>query len=275
MMLPMTAFALPRLAAEHLDQSVLLSSAQGWPHQRKDWALLLPFSEGTVATKDGQVVGTAIRSDFGPDLSTINMVIVSEDQRGKGLGRDMMQALAPDESRTIRLVATLSGRPLYQKLGFHDIASVAQHQGVVAKTPGFTGVESAGLDDMKSIANLESESFGGDRTALVNWLETNTRLSVVRSQEKVTGYAACRPFGRGHVIGPVVAETPHDAKALIAYHLHDLAGQFVRLDIMKDSALSPWLIDLGLLLVSQPPIMQRGEASIAPNRVALFSQALA
>ena len=233
------------------------------------------FSKGVVATTSDGLIGTALRSDFGPEMSTINMVIVSEDRQGQGLGRSLVMSLIEKEERHIRLVATVSGRPLYQKLGFQDVAYIVQHQGIVGKAPGIVGAQDAEADDLPGVLELENQSFGGDRAALVNWMASNTRISVIRRNGKVSGFAACRPFGRGYVVGPVVADSVQDAQPLIGHHLTGLVGQFVRLDVMRESGLSPWLIDLGLMRVSQPPVMQRGKLPLSPRRLALFNQALA
>ncbi|WP_141105015.1 hypothetical protein [Rhizobium sp. R339] len=44
-------------------------------------------------------------------------------------------------------------------------------------------------------------------------------LVVVRHNGKVTGFAFLRAFGRGEIIGPVVATKLEDAKALASYLL--------------------------------------------------------
>ena len=266
---------LTKLQPEHLQSCVELSASVGWPHQRKDWEMLLPFSTGFVAIKEGKVLGTALRSDFGQDISTINMVIVAEALRGQGLGRSLVVSLIEKHERAIRLVSTVSGKPLYQKLGFQEIADVVQHQGGLVNAPEVAGADHAEAHDVRGILDLERHSFGGDRAPLVDWMMSNARVSVIRQKGSIAGYAACRPFGRGYVIGPVVADNVQDAQALIAQLLQGLAGQFVRLDILRNDDLSSWLINLGLLQTSQPPIMQRGDGSISPRRLVLFSQALA
>ena len=52
------------------------------------------------------------------------------------------------------------------------------------------------------------------------------------------------------MIGPVVADTASDARALISYHLRDLKGQFVRLDIGVNDKLSAWLTNMGLRTIN-------------------------
>jgi hypothetical protein len=91
------------------------------------------------------------------------------------------------------------------------------------------------------------------------------------------GFAMVRRFGRGFVIGPVVAPDAEGAKALMAHLVGLNAGKFVRIDIDFDSGLMAWLEDLGLQRVDAPTVMVRGtmRAPRTPPRLyALITQAL-
>lgn len=237
--------------------------------------MLLAQSEGVVALVDGQVIGTALRAGFGPDLCTANMIIVRSDYQGRGLGRALMSSVLPS-SGTCRLVATPEGLPLYEKLGFVETGRILQCQGAfqASGAPG-AGIRAARADDVPQIAALESQAFGGDRSALVDWLWRNADLFVSTAPGgEILGYAAKRVFGRGHVIGPVAAPDVETAKALIAAAAHDLDGQFVRIDTSDQSGLKDWLDGLGLKHVSGGTTMQRGAGAEPAPRYALFSQAL-
>ena len=89
------------------------------------------------------------------------------------------------------------------------------------------------------------------------------------------GYAMSRLFGRGHVIGPVVAESPTDARALIEAALARLGNAFVRVDTSATSQLGEWLEGIGLQRVGDATTMVLGTRapSTGPARVfALASQ---
>jgi hypothetical protein len=87
-----------------------------------------------------------------------------------------------------------------------------------------------------------------------------------------------RRFGRGHVIGPVIAPDADGAKALIAHLASQNAGHFTRIDIDFDSGLAEWLESIGLLRVDTPTAMVRGALLAsppgAPALFALVTQAL-
>jgi len=76
------------LAQHHLDQATVLSQAENWPHRLEDWRMLMMLSQGRVALRDRVVIGTALRSDYGPDVSLLNMIIVRQSERGQGIGPD-------------------------------------------------------------------------------------------------------------------------------------------------------------------------------------------
>ncbi|MEM9270524.1 MAG: GNAT family N-acetyltransferase, partial [Pseudomonadota bacterium] len=200
---------------------------------------------------------------------------VDETMRSRGLGRALTTSAIGQEARSLRLVATVSGQPLYEKLGFKSVAQIVCAQGLVkdgGKTPG---VRDAMREDLPQITALESASFGGDRSSLVACLCKTARVVVLERAGQVQGFAACRRFGKGHVIGPVVAPRAQDGLSLVAHLTDELRGALVRLDVAETSDLQPGLSALGLEVRYHAPVMERGEVSARPERMALVSQALA
>ena len=129
---------------EHLEAAVQLSRQAGWPHRLEDWQMAFILSKGAVAIEGGRVVGTVLTTSYEADCAAINMVIVDEAMRGRGLGRKLMDAaLEIAGSRPLRLVATEQGLPLYEKLGFQKTGAIRQHQGVAGKIAALPGTEAA------------------------------------------------------------------------------------------------------------------------------------
>ncbi|MCZ7449112.1 GNAT family N-acetyltransferase [Agrobacterium rhizogenes] len=264
---------------DHLDAAVELSRQAGWPHRKEDWALVLSLSKGFVALENGRVVGTAMATLLGETCATVNMVIVDESMRGRGLGRQLMQAaLDAAENRECRLVATADGLPLYEKLGFAAFGEVCQHQGIPSATDRPAGVAWVDSIEPAELAALDAQAFGADRTALFTVLASRARFALVRKHGVIKGFAALRAFGRGEVIGPVVAEDVEIAKDLIAFIVSERAGEFLRVDTTVDAGLAPWLAERGLAHVGGGIAMRRPKAEIAADTklktFALTSQAL-
>jgi GNAT superfamily N-acetyltransferase len=271
--------SLEAMETEHLDGAVLLSREAGWPHRREDWELVLSVSEGIVALQDGRVVATTIITPFGSDAAAINMVIVDSAMRGRGLGRTLMDAaLDKAGTRSCRLVATKEGLPLYETLGFVAVGEIVQHQGQALKVATPANVSWARDDEHEKIYSLDRAAYDLDRSKLMSVLRHAAQFAVIREQGEVAAFAGVRAFGRGLVIGPVVAASSQQAKDLIQFLLAHHEGAFVRLDTELSTGLGPWLTERGLAHVGGAIPMRRGpkvERAEAPYRTyALVNQAL-
>jgi GNAT superfamily N-acetyltransferase len=271
--------SLEAMEAAHLDGAVLLSREAGWPHRREDWELVLSVSEGIVALHDGRVIATTIMTPFGSDAAAINMVIVDAAMRGRGLARTLMDAaLEKAGARNCRLVATKEGLPLYEKIGFVATGEVVQHQGQALKVEAPPNVSWARDDEHGIICALDSAACNLDRRKLMGVLRREAQFAVIRERGEVTAFAGLRAFGRGLVIGPVVATTDQQAKDLTQFMLAHHEGAFVRLDTELSAGLGPWFAERGLIHVGGGIPMRRGpkvERTNAPHRTyALVNQAL-
>ena len=272
--------ALVPFGPEHLDSAVRLSRQAGWPHRQEDWRLCLAVSQGFAAIGGpGEVVGTILLTPYGRDCATINMVIVDESMRGRGLGRRLMDAaLHRAGDRPLRLVATAEGLPLYERLGFGETGTIVQHQGISShvSVPEYTQDAMAG--DLPAITALDRQAYGADRGTLISRLFGAGEFAVLRRDGKVCAFAAIRAFGRGEVIGPVVAPNLDDAKSLIAHFLSRRPGVFLRVDTGAGTDLASWLAEHGLVHVGGGITMARPvitlPAAAAITTFALANQAL-
>jgi predicted N-acetyltransferase YhbS len=276
-----STISLTAFRPEHLEGALRLSRQAKWPHRLEDWKLALDLSAGFVAldANASTVVGTVLMTPYKRDLAAINMVIVDEAARGRGLGRQLMEAvIALAESRALRLVATGEGLPLYQKLGFCRTATIVQHQGLVLHVPAPANIRPAEPGEISEIIELDRSAYGADREDLLRALAKVGRLAVLGDGQRIAGFAALRAFGRGEVIGPVVAANADDGKALLAYFMAGREGRFMRVDIADVSQLGAWLTNKGLVRVDEGIAMQRpvlARSGLAPfTAFALASQAL-
>jgi predicted N-acetyltransferase YhbS len=265
---------------DHIEGAVALSRQENWPHRPQDWQMALRLSRGVVALDDqGRVTGTILVTPYGADCAMINMVIVDKNVRGKGLGRRLMeQALALAEDRPLRLVATTDGMPLYEKLGFVPSGTVLQYQGKVAELDAPEGVEAASADDLPTIKAMDREAYGADREALIDALAERGEFAVIRHDRAIEAYAAIRPFGRGEVIGPVIAGNVEDARALISFFATSRPGAFLRVDTDSRTGIADWLGEIGLAHAGGGVTMDRPSWKDAqqarPKVYALANQAL-
>jgi GNAT superfamily N-acetyltransferase len=261
-----------------IDAAHALTQSFGWPYRREDWAFFLALGEGVVAERAGQVAGTALCWRHGADWATVGLITVAAELQGQGMGRRMMRGLMEGlAGRTILLHATEAGQPLYASLGFVPTGTIVQHQGaVVAGAGGQQGLRPVVRADLDGLAALDRAGCGMDRRPLLAALLDIGEGVVLDDGAGPAGFALVRRFGRGEVIGPVIAADFLDARAMIGALLAPRTGRFVRLDVPAASGLGPWLEGRGLAAVDRPVRMVFGaDAMPGPVRsFALVSQSL-
>ncbi|SEE42726.1 Acetyltransferase (GNAT) domain-containing protein [Rhizobiales bacterium GAS191] len=254
-----------------------LSVAVGWPHRHGDWRAVFEIGHGYCAHDAiGRLVGTAMWWPIGAAFATIGMVIVAPSLRGQGLGRQMMSAVQEAaQGRTLQLNATLAGMKLYKSQGFRAIGAVRQYQGVARPAKWHSSadilVRPSTAEDWASIAELDRAAHGVDRRNVLRALTGDAAGAIGERDARVTGFAFCRPFGRGYVIGPIVAFDEETAIALAAPFVMAHAGYFVRADIPEGmTGLSCFLEECGLLPAGGGTTMIKGRAPRRSGRVRVF-----
>lgn len=267
----------------HLDGALQLSREASWPHRREDWAMLLALSHGFVALQGDAVVGTAMMTPFADESARIAMVIVARAMRGRGLGRQLMDAaLQACGERECCLTATADGLPLYEKLGFRASHEIGQHQGHLRQdttiSAAMRGIEWARPEDFAAISALDRQALGLDRRTLLHLLAETAQVATLREGGRIAGFGALRPFGRGEVIGPVIAENETQAQAILSFLMNARSGTFLRVDTPVPAGLSSWLAACGLAHVGGGIAMRRNATGRRPpgpaKPFALASQAL-
>lgn len=270
---PMTQADVPKLHE--------LSVSVSWPHRAEDWAMLIAQGEGIVARDEiGRVVGSAMWFALKPGYTSIGMVITSPRLQAHGTGRWLMEhVLQQADGAACVLNATRAAIRLYVSLGFMPIASVYQHNGTVVKVPeGPAGSRPMAATDHAAILALDHRATGMDRAGLVNALIDVSKGTVIERNGQVQGFALCRRFGRGHVVGPVVAENEEDAIALVRPHVIAHQGSFLRLDTRQGKGpLRSFLQEAGLVHYDTVMRMRLGELPAeegVARTIGLASQAL-
>ena len=231
------------LAFEELDEALRLSTIVGWNQQLDDWRLLLRLApEGAFAAViDGRIVGTAIGIDYG-GFAWIAMMLVDPAYRRCGLGARLLDVAlgAVPANRPIRLDATPLGRPLYQKYGFEDEATLSRlvidgssTRVVSAEAPaGSRAVSPLTASDLAIVIERDRETFGGMREAVLDWAFHGAAqyAHVVRSGDGLTHYCLGRRGRLFDQIGPVVAGHDDIAEALVSAALAAAGDRRVAVD---------------------------------------------
>lgn len=279
-----TEIAYRRMAEADLPAAQSLSQAMRWPHRLEDWQFVYRLGTGFVAEIDGTVIGTALCWKQGSEHGTLGMIIVSADHQGKGIGRKLMNLVLDSlgSDRCTRLIATPAGQPLYESLGFCATGTIHQHQGTFASIAPVPiapqeRIRLATPVDAPGIIALANHATGMGRDEVIRQLLAVAEGAVLERNGELIGFSIMRRFGRGHVIGPLVAPNSELAKALVAYWSDAYAGSFVRLDVTGNSGLGPWLTEAGLTQVDTGVAMERSRQPEQDNTVlqfAIINQAL-
>jgi len=273
-----------------LDRLHALSLSVGWPHRAEDWQFLRDVGRGVVVLDEiGRVQGSAMWFEHGADFATVGMVITSPRLQTLGAAQWLMKRIFDKVGgRDLRLNATRAARRLYLSLDFLPEKTVYQCQGIarLETTGGPTDLRDVrALDpsDIPAAIALDAAGFGVRRAALIEKLFVHSAGYGLFKHDKLNAFALCRPFGRGHVVGPVVAESDADAVAVVRPHVADNSGSFLRIDThMANGDFAAFLSHSGMTVFDTVLTMSMGKrladfavnGTVAPVTYALASQTL-
>lgn len=206
---------------------------------------------GTVAERDGAVVGSCFVTDTGP-IAAIGPITIAPGAQNGGVGRQLMEHVLDQATRRgfvgVRLVqAAYHSRSLslYAKLGFEVREPLACMTGApLGPTLPGPPVRPARTDDAECCNILHFRIHGHTRQPEVADAIRQGTATVVERDGRITGYATLIGFP-----GHAVAETNDDLQALLAA-APAIVGPGVLVPI-RNGGLFRWCLSRGLR-VSQP-----------------------
>jgi len=195
-----------------------------WGDRRVNLAFLAehPQARAFVADADGDVIGIGVLCVNGP-VGWIGTVWVEPTWRRQGIGQAVTQATldAADEAgcRTLVLVATSEGRPLYERLGF-EVQTFYR----ILEAPGVEGaadprVRAFTAADLVAIETLDRAATGEDRRHLLDAFASPEHARVLEGANRsIAGFTVRAPWGGGATIVPRLddAATLLEAKRIAA-----------------------------------------------------------
>jgi predicted N-acetyltransferase YhbS len=180
-----------------------------WGDRRSNFAFAAAHPEclAFVADADGSIVGTGIATISGT-VGWIGTIWVDPDWRRRGLGMALTEATieAADSAgcRTLVLVATDAGLPMYQRIGF-EVRTTYR----ILEAPGLGGgvpdprIRAFHPDDLTTMADLDRAATGEDRTHLLRaFASPDTARCVLHDDGTVGGFVIRAPWGGGATIAP-------------------------------------------------------------------------
>jgi GNAT superfamily N-acetyltransferase len=244
----MTPMVLPEgvsireMTPDDIAAGLRLCRASHWNQTERDWRFFLtaaPHGALVAQAEGGRVIGTVATLPYGP-FTWISMVLVDPAARGRHVGTALLQRglalVGPDA--VARLDATPAGEAIYCKLGFAGEYRLARWR-LDGKRPAIAPRSNArplAPEDWPAIREIDHCVFGASRVGLLQRLadEAPEYARVVARGSHVQGYL----FGRhGHDrehLGPLVADGPDTAAALLASTLAEQPDRGIYLDAPDD-----------------------------------------
>ena len=169
-----------------------------------------------VADADGDIVGTGVLCVNGP-VGWIGTVWVEPSWRRRGIARALTRATidAADDAgcRTLVLVATQEGRPLYEQLGFEVESWYIIHQSWGVARPAVEGIRAFEPRDLDAMCRLDRAATGEDRGHLLRAFASVDSARVYEHPDgSIAGFVVRAPWGGGATIAPRI----EDASAILA-----------------------------------------------------------
>ena len=251
-------FALDTLTAADTHACWQLSQALRWPHREADWQQFISWAKAHGAAlavrADGRLIGCGLAWQWGDEQGSIGMVIVDNAWQRRGIGKQLFRGLLQAlEGRDVMLQATAQGRPLYESLGFTAIGHARQFHGhwqppteANTKAPITTDNLARLLQpqDLPALLAYDQRERGLTRPALLKALlahmDADERCAVsVDANGRLCGYGILRRFGRGWVVGPLLADGADRAVALMKRLTQERTGDFIRIDLAAHTRAFP------------------------------------
>lgn len=182
------------------------------------WAVGHPACRMYVADEAGRIVGTGVATAYGT-VGWVGTIFVAPDRRGIGLGRLLTEVVIDDLEargcRTLVLIATELGRPVYERLGFDLLASHLRLSAPgTADVEPVPGVRPFAATDLPAILALDRAATGEDRSAVLAALVAPEASRVaVRGDGSLGGFLVRGPWGGAALIAP----DPADALRLLEW----------------------------------------------------------
>jgi GNAT superfamily N-acetyltransferase len=233
-----------------------LSIEAGWNQNVADWRFMLGAGHGFgLKNEGGAWQASSLVLPLGQHLAWISMVLVTKSRRSDGIGTRLLKRCLDEvtaNDAVAGLDATEQGRPIYLKLGFHDLYKISRWhleaaKDVVAPPAGVT-VRPFTIADLPKLPTYDRPLSGMERPTLLAHLATRQPgLAWVAETPsgKLAGFALGREGRNANSIGPVIADDEAVGLALISKATTAAKGPFI-IDVPEaHGAVRRWLENQG------------------------------
>jgi GNAT superfamily N-acetyltransferase len=200
-----------------------ISERGGWGDRRAflAWAVAHPEADPVVCDVGGTIAASGVGTLNGK-VGWLGAILVDAARRRQGYGRLVTEAicerLQARGARTLALVASRMGAPLYETLGFRETGRYHTYElaGTDRPTPAVAGLAVRRFEpaDLAAVTALDSAATGEDRGHLIRaWAAPTSAIVVEDAGHAIRGFVLRPPFGGGATI----ADSPRAALALLEH----------------------------------------------------------
>ena len=226
----MSDFLIREMTGADVEPAVELLNSGGWIERRSFLELMLATAgcRPVVGTVDGKVVATGQGMANGP-VGWVGSIFVASELRRHGYGRAMTEevcrGLESAGCRTLALIASDLGRPIYQDMGFridatYQIFEAAPLADAPAPPPG-TALRRMRAGDLDRVGALDFRATGEDRRVLLGALTDGAWVLEADDGSELLGFLASLDPDSGALIAP----DPDDAGCLLDLLRHLAVGR--------------------------------------------------
>ncbi len=279
----MSDYVIRPLTAAELQHAVDWAGREGWNPGQHDAACFRPtdphgFLGGFL---DGEMIASVSAVNYDDAFSFLGFYIVRPEFRGSGHGLEIAQhALAHCKGRNMGLDGVVEQQDNYRKSGF--TFAYNNHRFTGTKTGILAALGSQATVNISVLTEISEDLLAYDRALfpaprrvfLRDWLSAPSQASHAFTENGVIkGYVTLRPCQTGYKIGPLFADHPDIARALLTSVLstipEDHATHEVFIDMPQPNAAAFALADaLGLEKVFETARMYSDhEPDIDLNRI--------
>ena len=229
-----------------------LSIEAGWNQNVADWRFMLGAGRGFgLKNAAGVWEASSLVLPLGQQLAWISMVLVTRSRRSGGVGTSLLKRCLDEvkaNDAVAGLDATEQGRPIYLKLGFHDLYKITRWHLEGAKDvmppPAGVALRPFTIADLPKLPTYDRPLSGMERPTLLAHLATRQPgLAWVAETPsgKIAGFSLGREGRNAWSIGPVIADNEALGLALISRVTTVAKGPFI-LDVPEaHGAVRHWL----------------------------------
>jgi GNAT superfamily N-acetyltransferase len=221
---------------DELSLAVDWAAAEGWNPGLADAACFGAVDpEGfLVGELDGEAVATISCVNYDASFAFLGFYMVRPDLRGRGLGLQIWKAaIAHAGARVIGLDGVVAQQANYRKSGFELAYPNIRYGGIVTAGTPTAGVVALNDVPMAMVEADDATIFPASRPAFLRaWIGASGHIGrALMGDGRLAAWGVIRPCRRGWKVGPLAADDPASAEAVLSALIADIGGGEIFLDV--------------------------------------------